>query len=481
MASKDEALKLGVVVTSIDAFNPEAKDRSETAVRRLFDRLLEAGAISRSSLLEGRIGGPHDALRAADTLAAAGVDLVVIVNVAFPNGQVFLTLATHPRLARIPMAVVAEPEPKMGEWATNAWCGVIMNNFAARRIGRPIAAIPGPVDGERFRTDLLRLLRTATAIRDLRRDFLGRIGDAPSGFHSATGDQLAAAATFGTRVDTLDLSAVLEVFRTGRASGYLGQFGFSEDDVRAAADELSRGRKVEVERPMLEKGARLYQTLRSIIRANGYTSISMRCWPEFNEPFIDVGTCMATGLLLGKGEITAAGCEGDWPVAIAQSIGTLLSGRPAACLDFVNDLGASTVVQLGHCGAGICGSMAEGPTGGRITVHPVLRQIEKCRGPVIIGQFAHGPKTGLCLLHGEGKFKILTFRGESGPDTDQGMAYSAADVRVKDPVKLHRLVLEHGFPHHLAVAFGDISAEVRLLCRFLGVEHVSPDPEEGIL
>jgi L-fucose isomerase-like protein len=248
--------------------------------------------------------------------------------------------------------------------------------------------------------------------------------------------------------------------------------------VQATMSELSSGREVQVDNAMLERGARLYQTFRAIIRANGYSSIAIRCWPEFNEPFIGISTCLATGLLLGKGEVTAAGCEADWPMAVAQTMGTLLSGQPAACLDWVNDVGASEVVQLGHCGAGICGKMACGRD--MIAPHPVLRQIGQTQGPVHIGQFQHGPKTGLCLLHDSGgKFKLLVFRGESGPDTDLGMCYSAADVRVKNPHKLHRLILDHGFPHHLALAFGDIFEETRILCQFLGVEFISPEAEDA--
>ncbi len=477
MTNLSARVKLGVLVTSIDVFSQSAKDQSEHAARQLFDELVKAGSIDPGSLILGRIGNPHEALQAADQFASAGVDLVVLLNVAFPNGQVFLTLATHPRLARIPLAVVAEPEARSGDWSTNAWCGVIMNNFVARQISRPVVALAGSLASREFRSKFDCLLRAAGAIRALRRDFLGRLGDAPGGFHSATGDQVAFAAMFGTRVDTVDLTAVLEVYRTGQARGYLGEVKFSDADVQATVEELSRDRKVEVERPMLERGARLYQALRAVIRANGYTSISLRCWPEFNEPFIGIGTCLATGLLLGKGDVTASGCEGDWPTAVAQSLGALLTGRPAACFDWVNDVGAAEVVQLGHCGAGICGQMACGRD--IISHHPVLRHVGKTAGPVHVGQFQHGPKTGLCLLHeASGKFKLLVFRGESGPDTDLGMDYSAADVRVKNPRRLHRLILDHGFPHHLALAFGDVSEEARMVCQFLGVEFVSPDAEE---
>jgi L-fucose isomerase-like protein len=471
--------RVGLVVNSIGVFNPRAKGASEQALRRYFDRLIASGEIDCGSIITERIFGPHEALAAADLFAEARVDLVVAANIAFPNGQVFLTLATHPHLARTPLAVIAEPEPAGREWGTNAWCGVIMNNYVARRIGRPIATLPGPFKGEAFQAAFGRLLRVAGAIRFLRRDLLCRFGDAPSGFHSATGDQLAFARVFGTRVETVDLTAVMDAFRSGRARGLLGEAVFTDDDVRKTAARMTKGRRVEVEPAMVERGARLYNAYRAIIRANGYTSGAFRCWPENNEPHIGVSACLAMGLLLANGDLTAAACESDWPTAVVQSIGTLLSGRPAACLDWVDYTGGSEVIQLGHCGMGICGMMAPGQRAGSacdaISVHPVIRQGGGKMGPVHIGQFEYGPKTGLCLTQDPGgEFKLLAFRGESSPRTAKGKTYSAADVRVPDYRKLDKLVLEGGFPHHLAVAMADITADARMLCDFLGVRYVTP-------
>jgi len=477
------APKIGLVINSIGVFNPRSKDESEKAIREFVGRLAASGEIDSGSIITPRIFGPHEALAAADQFAEARVDLVVIANVAFPNGQVFATVATHPHLARTPLAVVAEPEPAGPEWSTNAWCGVIMNNHVARQIGRPIVTFPGPFTGDAFQAAFGRLLRVAGTIRFLRRDLLCRFGDAPSGFHSATGDQLAFAKVFGTRVETVDLTAVMEAYRSNKAQGYLGEVAFSENDVRATIVQMTEGRRVEVEPAMIERGARLYQAYRAIIRANGYTSAAFRCWPENNELYIGISACLAMGLLLANGEITAAACESDWPTAVAQSIGTMLSGRPAACLDWVDYTGGSEIIQLGHCGMGICGMMApgecRGAAGDAVAVHPVIRQGGGTVGPVHIGQFEFGPKTGLCLARDpDGGFKLLAFRGESSPRTAQGKAYSAADVHVPDYRKLNRLVLEGGFPHHLAVAMDDITEEVRMLCTFLGVRYVSPHEAE---
>jgi L-fucose isomerase-like protein len=480
MSNWRRAPKIGLVIHSIDVFNTEAKDHTEAQTRAYFNELLETGAIDKGSLLRGRILLPTEAVAVADEFAAARVDLVVIANVAFANGHVFLTFATNPYLSKVPIAVAADPEPSEEEWATNAWCGVIMNNHVAKQIGRPLVTLSGPIGGPDFRKEFERLLRVAGTIKLLRNQYICRFGDAPSGFHSATGDQLAFAAKFGTRVDTVDLTSVMETYRTGKATGYLGESAFSDDDVRRTVDQVKTGREVAVDDDMLTRGVRLYHAFRALIRANGYTSVALRCWPEANEEYVGISACLAASLLMGNGDVSGAACEGDWPAAVMQTMGTALSGDPAVCVDWVNYTGGSEVVQLGHCGAGCCGHMATSVPGGRvcdmITVHPVLRQGGKTNGPVHVGQFKYGPKTGICLTRDAGgAFRLLAFRGESSEATAKGMMYNAADVRVKEYRQLDRLVLDYGFPHHLAMAFADVTEDLRMLCRYLDIEYVSPE------
>jgi len=164
-------------------------------------------------------------------------------------------------------------------------------------------------------------------------------------------------------------------------------------------------------------------------------------------------------------------------MSVAQTIGSMLSGVAAYFLDFVNYTGGSEIMQLGHCGIGVCGAMADKPgkCGGpcdTIAVHPVIRQAGGNIGATVIGQFAYGPKTGICLMQKrDGSFAILSFEGENTPDTAKGMKYSGADIRVKNYKEVNRIVLEHGFPHHLALGVGYLNADIALMCKFLGVEH----------
>ncbi|HYA49204.1 MAG TPA: hypothetical protein VEG35_05845, partial [Burkholderiales bacterium] len=85
------APKIGLLINSIEGFNPKAKDAGEKAIRRHFDGLIASGEIDRGSIVTKRVFTPHEALAEADRFAEGRADLVVLANVAFPNGQVFLT------------------------------------------------------------------------------------------------------------------------------------------------------------------------------------------------------------------------------------------------------------------------------------------------------------------------------------------------------------------------------------------------------
>lgn len=476
--------KVGLLINSIDVFNPEAKNQSEQSLRNYFQELIDSGVIASDSLVRGRLFHIHDANKAADDFAAACVDLVVIANIAFPNGHVFTTVATHPHLYKVPLALIAEPEYESDDWTMNAWCGVIMNNYVAKQIGRPIAAIPGRFDSPEFRTAFERLVKVTATIKFLRNDLLGRFGEAPGGFHCASGNQLAFLSTFGTKVDTVDESAVAHTAKTGKAKGYLGEVTFTEDDVKKTAEEMKAGCKVTATDEMVEHAARQYHAFKAIIEANGFTSAAIRCWPEYQSEILGGALCATMGLLLANGVVTAASCESDWPTTVAQTMSTLLSGRPAACLDWVNYTGGSDIIQLGHCGVGIPGQMAGKSACGcgcngtceALDIHPVARQAGVTTvGPAHVGQYEYGKKTGVALMQGaDGRFKLLVFTGENTPETDKKMRYSAADIKVEDYKELNRLILDYGFPHHLAMAFGDISEELKMLCEFLDVDFLTP-------
>jgi L-fucose isomerase-like protein len=498
-----------MVYNSNGVFSVPGKEYGERVMGELFERLRAEGAVHRESFIHSkRIFGFHDAQRVADEFARGGVDVILIFNSSFPNGFVFPVIAMHPHLRGIPVIVAAGVEPNQAigsaEWATNSVCGSDMNNYVARYIGRYVRFLDGEPESLEYQNELRMLLNVYRVVKELRREYHGRFGDAPAGFHSATGDQLLFFKTFGVTLETVELLRVKEVYDGMSTRGTAGESSFGEADIQATVQEMQAGRLNLIRDPnVLYSGARLYHALRAIIRAEGFTSASLKCWPEIPGPSIPAHPCLPLGWAMAKRDVTAFGCESDWPMAIMQSIATRLSGRPAAFLDFVNWTAGSDIVQLGHCGVGIAGLMVPNPPevmkaakhgvtpelkdkilAGKTVVsdalieHGVRRQAGADSGPTHIGQFEYGVKTGVCITKTpEGRLKLLAFTGESSPQTARGVLYSGTDVRVKNHRRLDQLKREHGFPHHLAVAFADLSRELRELAAYYGIEYITPDAE----
>jgi L-fucose isomerase-like protein len=502
------APKLGMVFNSNGVFSEPGKEYGERVMGQLLETLRSEGAAHKDSFIHsGRIFGYHQAQAVADEFARAQLDVVLIFNSSFPNGFVFPVISMHPALRAVPVIVAAGVEPNRAigsaEWTTNSVCGNDMNNYAAKYIGRQARFLDGDPESQEFQDELRLLLNVYRVVKELRREYHGRFGDAPAGFHSATGDQLLFFKTFGVILETVDLLRVKEVYDRMSTRGTAGQSAFSEADIQATVREMRSGRLDLIRDPqVLYSGARLYLSLRAIIRAEGFTSASLKCWPEIPGPSIPAHPCLPLGWAMAKGDVTAFGCESDWPMAIMQSVATRLSGRPAAFLDFVNWTSGSPIVQLGHCGVGIAGLMAPNPPetleaagkggvspetrqrilDGKLAVndalieHGVRRQAGAESGPTHIGQFEYGVKTGLCITKTpDGRLKLLAFTGESSPQTAKGVLYSGADVRVQNYRRLDQLKREHGFPHHLAVAFCDLSRELREFAAYYGIEYLSPD------
>jgi len=490
--------KIGVFFNSIGAFSEEGRKKEETAFSKLFSRLKKDKIISNDSILwEKRTFHAHDVKKVLIKFTQARVDGIILVDSAFPNGNAFTTLAGDPYLIKIPIIITSDYEPQFKdnrEWTTNAWCGVIMNNYAAKRMDRFVYPLAGyPLD-EKYISEIKKVLKVFATISTMRGDYLMRFGDMPSGFHSATQDELLLTTTFGTRIDTVDVAQVLYAYEKKEARGLFGVKKFTEGNIEKSTKEIMKGRPCLVDREMVKASMRLYHAYKALIEVNGGTSAAFKCWPELQSGHIFKYTpCLAMGKLLASGIISGAGCEADVITTIAQSLGTYLSGLPAACLDFVNYTGGSEVIQLGHCGVGIPGCMEKNPRAisdipdkktremiekGRVKINEAIgyssppKQVGFMTGSNLIGQFRYGKKTGIAIAPDKDKkFKMLIFTGESSSSSNKHMVYSAADVVVKDYKRLNETILQEGFPHHLAVAFGDISAELKILCEYYDIKY----------
>ena len=305
---KHKSPKIGIVSNSIGVFSEQGKEAAETQMKALLEDLKKDQLVSDDSFFfPERIFGPTEADEVADRFAAEQVDAIVILDSAFPNGNAFLTFAVHPYLSRLPLILSAPPEIDLGnrEWTTNAYCGLIMNNYVAKQVGRHVFTVAGWPEDAAYRQQFRQLMSVVHTVAELRRDLLGRFGDAPGGFHCANGNRLAYARLFGTRIETLDFSAVLKTYETGQAEGYLGEVTFTEEDVEKTYEQMTAGREVLTAVENIRKAARLFHAMKALIEANGFTSAAFRCWPEIMQ-IENIAACFSIGWLLSEGVVRAA-------------------------------------------------------------------------------------------------------------------------------------------------------------------------------
>jgi L-fucose isomerase-like protein len=502
---KEDAPRIGVVMNSIGAFYEEGKQLGEKAFMKLLEECKEKGIITADSIIyPGRVFGAHDAWKIVDEFSGAKLDAIVIFNSAFPCGHLLPVISQAPHLRSLPIILAAyeEPNEQLGlhDWATNAVCGNDMNMHDALYMKRYVRYLAGEPGSEAFDNEFAMLMNVYRVVRKLSRVYLGRFGDGPGGFHSATGDQLLFARVFGLIVETVDLLRVHRVYQDMATEGTAGKASFTEEDVQKTVAEFKAGRiNLVKDDDMLYRVARFYHALIAICKAEGFNVASLRCWPEISEPPLQVAGCLAIGWATAKRDVDAFACEGDWPGAVAQAIAGWLSGKPAAFVDFVDWTAKRDIVKLAHCGVGLCGYMAPNDP-------EVMAQIEReggvsdemrakiLAGEVVvndgldthshmhdlagrhIGQLMYGPKTGVDLVQTpEGGLQMLAFSGESSEETNQGVLYCACDMRVKNYQKLDEIKRTRGFSHHLIAALDDIVPELRDLCAFYGIDFVTPD------
>ena len=101
----EKAPKVGLVANAIGVFSSEGKIEAENQFRTLFEQFKKEGAISQDSIFyEKRIFGPHEATEVAELFGRERIDVFIILDSAFPNGNAFLTLANDPYLFKIPLS-----------------------------------------------------------------------------------------------------------------------------------------------------------------------------------------------------------------------------------------------------------------------------------------------------------------------------------------------------------------------------------------
>jgi len=269
-----------------------------------------------------------------------------------------------------------------------------------------------------------------------------------------------------------------------------------KDVIADMAKELGTGNKMPGILPRL---AQLEVTLLDWIEANRgaseYVALANKCWPAFQTQFGCV-PCYVNSRLTASGIPVA--CEVDIYGALSEYIGTCVTDAPVTLLDVNNTVpadlyeaevkgsgyGAKEVFMGFHCGNTPICRLKKGEMKYQLIMH---RGLEPGKEPDITrgtleGDLAPGEVT-LYRLQGNKDSKLVSYiaQGEILPAATHSFG-GIGVFAIPEMNRFYRHVLiEDGYPHHGAVAFGHAGKALHSVMQLLGVTKVSFNQPKGMM
>ena len=254
-------------------------------------------------------------------------------------------------------------------------------------------------------------------------------------------------------------------------------------------DELGEGNKMPGILPRL---AQYELTLLDWIEANKGASkfvvMANKCWPAFQTEFGFV-PCYVNSRLTAMGIPVA--CEVDIYGALSEYIGTCITGEPVTLLDINNTVPAdmykasisgkyayrANEVFMGfHCGNTPMCRLSKGKMSYQLIMNRGLEgggEPDITRG-TLEGDIAPGEITFFRLQgNKDSKLQAYVAQGEVLPVATQSFG-GIGVFAIPEMNRFYRYVLiEDGYPHHGAVAFGHVGKQIFDVLKQLGIAKIS--------
>ena len=259
--------------------------------------------------------------------------------------------------------------------------------------------------------------------------------------------------------------------------------------IKEMEDELGEGNKMPGILPRL---AQYELTLLDWIEANKGASkfvvMANKCWPAFQTEFGFV-PCYVNSRLTAMGIPVA--CEVDIYGALSEYIGTCITGEPVTLLDINNTVPAdmykasisgkyayrANEVFMGfHCGNTPMCRLSKGKMSYQLIMNRGLEgggEPDITRG-TLEGDIAPGEITFFRLQgNKDSKLQAYVAQGEVLPVATQSFG-GIGVFAIPEMNRFYRYVLiEDGYPHHGAVAFGHVGKQIFDVLKQLGIAKIS--------
>ncbi len=399
------------------------------------------------------LAGDAGAIREAGAqFKAAGVDVVVLLYGAFSGDDAAcaITEATGaPIILWAPHELPYSPEDRL---YANALVAMTMNAAALHRLDHPCHALYGDLGEAEVMESLGALLNAYGAKKTLRGAQFGLFGYRPTAFYNSTFDEALIRRTFGLTMEETDLAVVFDRMAAQ-----------PEAQVQAEMARVLERWPVELPEGHLENHARLYLTLKELMRDMHYQYAAIKCWPEMGPH--RACPCAVIGRLMDEGYPIA--CEGDVDAGLAMAAERALTGdAPVFVTDMIDLDTQANALRFWHCGNPAPSLMNPDSTP-CLRNHPLANQ-----GTAFWCGLKGGPVTIARFYNDHGRYKLFLMHGQARP-TPRYTRGAMVDVVVERPVRdVVQGIVQNGIPHHYALVWHDVAQAMRTLCELLHIPVV---------
>jgi L-arabinose isomerase len=458
--------KIGLLVTGLleDEYNktghlrPKFIDTTNSLAKVLsaYGEIINPGFVEYES----------DAERAAQIFNATGVDLIVVVELAYQKGAT-------------PMRTLLDIRAPILVWNTqyirylpeNADFDVIMLNSgmcglpeltnALLRTGRRFRMITSHVADPQGLAQIEEYAAAAAAVNRLRKARVGIIGHPYEGMTDLMVDQLSLRHSVGPSCWPIEPEKIA-----------LASTDMPAEKVRALMEEESRRFRTETMSPeIFERSSRLALALEQVVRENQIDALATFEHAWLADPRVGIIPNYGAGRLSSLGVPSVP--EGDVPTAVAMLLLQELAGHSTIMENYVMDFDHNTIM-LSHDGTGNP-ALAARPADVSIKPSIYYRGIHGF-GAAFEFAYAPGAVTILSLIPlGNGKWRFIVAEGESLPMKPRALSapqmtfrYSGGSIQ-----EYCNRWCSAGAPHHMALAYGKLTSKIRRVGELLDVEVVA--------
>ena len=454
--------KIGVLVLALleDDYNKTAHVRpmAQKAADRIGGILADYGDTVCPPLVEEE----HQAEAAAQMFNAAGVDVIVAVEVAYTKGVVpvrcFLN-TTAPVVVWNTQQIRFLPEDADFDliMVNSGMCGVPEMTSALLRLGRSFWVVTSHIDDPAGRQELAEYIQAAGVLGALKKKRIAIAGHAFEGMTDLMVDQLSLRKKVGPvcwPVEPEKVSIAMEALPSG--------------EVAALVTKERARYKIDMDAQLFERSCRLALALEKVLREGRFDGLASFDQVWLTDPRVGIIPSYGTGRLCEIGLPTST--EADITTLTAMFILQELTSQATFLENYIIDFDREAMI-LSHDGHGNP-AMAASPAEVAVK-HSIYYQGVHGFGAGFEFAYAPGPVTNLALVNVGGRWRLIVAEGESIAIKPRPV--SAPQMLFK-PKKLGIAEwcngwLMAGAPHHMALAYGHLAVKLRKVAELGGWDY----------